>query len=110
LRALSMLHRSGRTFRVERVPLCYMVEFAWASTETRKIVKEEERIVHFLDEKGMVRQTSWSHGKATVCKVCRLEHICAGLFEMDKYYKSEELYPVFVEPDPIVDRILADKD
>lgn len=110
LRALNLLHRSGRTFRVERVPLCYMVEFSWASTETRKIVKEEERIVHFLDEKGMVRQTSWNHGKAQVCEVCRLEPICAGLFEMDKYYKSEELYPVFVEPRPIIDRILADKD
>ncbi|RYE91845.1 MAG: radical SAM protein, partial [Myxococcales bacterium] len=40
-RALARLHRSGRTFRVEKVPLCYMTEFAWASTETRKIVKGE---------------------------------------------------------------------
>jgi MoaA/NifB/PqqE/SkfB family radical SAM enzyme len=85
LRALKFLHRNRRTFRVERLPLCYMTEYAWASTETRKIVKEEERIVHFLDEKGMVRQTSWSHGKAEVCKVCKLEPICAGLFEMDRF-------------------------
>jgi MoaA/NifB/PqqE/SkfB family radical SAM enzyme len=105
LRALRYLQRSGRTFRVERVPLCYMVEFAWASTETRKIVKEEERIVHFLDEKGMVRQTSWNHGKADVCKVCNLERICAGLFEMDKYYSSAELYPVFVPLEPIIRRV-----
>lgn len=104
-RALAFLQRSGRTFRVERLPLCYMVEFAWASTETRKIVKEEERIVHFLDEKGMVRQTDWNHGKAEVCEVCNLEPICAGLFEMDKHYSSTELYPVFVPVEPIVKRI-----
>jgi hypothetical protein len=35
-RALKLLHQSGRTFRVEKVPLCYMGDFAWASTETRK--------------------------------------------------------------------------
>ena len=56
-RALSFLQQTGRTFRVEKVPLCYMADFAWASTETRKIVKHEERIVHFLDEKQTVRQT-----------------------------------------------------
>ncbi len=107
LRALAFLQRAGRTFRVERVPLCYMVEFAWASTETRKIVKEEERIVHFLDEKGMVRQTSFAHGKADVCQVCTLNDICAGLFEMDKWYSSAELSPVFVPAEPIIKRIKA---
>lgn len=105
-RALSFLERNGRTYRVERVPLCYMTEFAHASTETRKIVKEEERIVHFLDEKGMVRQTTWEHGKAEVCGLCSLNSICAGLFEMDKFYSSDELYPLFVAKQPIVDRIL----
>src|SRR5205085_3569188 len=71
-RAMRFLHSTGRTFRVERVPLCYMTEFAHASTETRKIVKSEERIVHFLDEKGTVRQTSFVHPKAESCKHCTL--------------------------------------
>jgi hypothetical protein len=109
-RALRFLEQSGRTFRVERVPLCYMVDFAHASTETRKIVKGEERIVHFLDEKGMVRQTSWSHGKAPVCAACSLTTICAGLFEMDRLYSSKELSPVFASKEAIVRRILEDKD
>jgi hypothetical protein len=30
--------------------------FEWASTETRKIVKDEERIVYFLDFREMVHQ------------------------------------------------------
>ena len=110
MRALRFLNKGGRSFRVERLPLCYMVEYAWASTETRKIVKEEERIVHFLDEKGTVRQTSWKHGKAEVCEVCNLDAICAGLFEMDKYYSAAELYPVFVPTEPIIRKIKSEPD
>lgn len=109
-RALALLHQSGRTFRVERLPLCYMADFAWASTETRKIVKGEERIVYFLDYKGMVRQTDFEHGKADVCKVCSLNDICAGLFAMDSHYSSGELYPLFVPKEPIVAKILSDED
>ena len=108
-RALSFLERKGRSYRVERVPLCYMTEFAHASTETRKIVKEEERIVHFLDEKGMVRQTDWEHGKADICRECSLTSICAGLFEMDTFYSADELYRLFVPKEPIIKRILEGK-
>ncbi len=108
-KAMRFLHSTGRTFRAEKVPLCYMTEFAWASTETRKIVKSEERIVRFLDEKGMVRETLFEHGKADVCKICTLNPICAGLYEMDRFYDSAQLYPVFVDPDKIRTRILEDK-
>lgn len=55
-RAMRYLEDSGRTFRVERVPLCYMRGFEHFSTETRKLVKEEERKVYFLDERDVVRQ------------------------------------------------------
>lgn len=57
-RAMEYLSSSGRTFRVERVPLCYMRGFEHFSTETRKIVKDEERIVHFLDERKTIEQKS----------------------------------------------------
>jgi hypothetical protein len=57
-RAMQHLAESGRTFRVERVPLCYMRGFEHFSTETRKIIKDEERIVHFLDDRSIVEQTS----------------------------------------------------
>lgn len=107
-RAMSLLHASGRTFRVEKVPLCYMTEFAWASTETRKIVKGEERIVHFLDEKQTVRQTDWSHIYAPGCTVCSLRSICGGLFDRGSAYDPAELAPVFVERDAIVEKILFD--
>lgn len=109
-RAMRFLHRSDRTFRVERVPLCYMTEFAHCSTETRKIIKGEERIVHFLDDKGTVRQTDFTHPKAEVCKRCSLDSICGGLFELGEHYDLGELAPVFVAKDEIIRRVRADPD
>ncbi|MGE0320720.1 MAG: radical SAM protein [Polyangiaceae bacterium] len=108
-KALRLLHRSGRTFRVEKVPLCYMTEFAWASTETRKIVKGEERIVHFLDQKQTVRQTDWEHIYAEDCGHCSLRTICGGLFDRGNGYDPAELAPVFVDRDQVVLRILKDE-
>ncbi|MEM9192849.1 MAG: radical SAM protein [Myxococcota bacterium] len=107
-RAMRFLHKSGRSFRVEKVPLCYMTDFAWASTETRKIVKGEERIVHFLDQKQTVRQTDWEHIYSEGCNVCTLRHICGGLFDRGNGYDPAELAPVFVDPDPIVEQIITD--
>jgi MoaA/NifB/PqqE/SkfB family radical SAM enzyme len=109
-RAMRFLHRSGRTFRVEKVPLCYMTEFAHCSTETRKIVKGEERMVHFLDEKGTVRQTDFRHAKAEVCRSCSLDEVCGGLFELGDHYDVGELYPVFVDKDAVVRLVREDAD
>lgn len=108
-RALLLLFESGRTFRVEKVPLCYMTEFAWASTETRKIVKGEERIVHFLDAKQTIRQTRFEHIYSPACNHCSLRTICGGLFDRGDGYDPAELAPVFVSRDAIVKRILFDK-
>jgi MoaA/NifB/PqqE/SkfB family radical SAM enzyme len=106
-RAMHLLDQNGRTFRVERVPLCYMVDYAHCSTETRKIVKAEERIVHFLDQKGFVRQESnaFVHGKTDTCKLCSLDPICAGLDGLGEFFDGAELYPVYVDPKPIVARV-----
>jgi MoaA/NifB/PqqE/SkfB family radical SAM enzyme len=107
-RAIQLLEKTGRTYRVERVPLCFMPGFEFASTETRKIVKEEERIVHFLDDKGMVQQRLWRHGKVARCAACRLDEICAGLFEMERHYDPRPLHPVFVDPEAVRRRVLED--
>jgi hypothetical protein len=85
-----------------------MTDFAWASTETRKIVKGEERIVHFLDAKQTVRQTSWEHIYADACDACSLRTICGGLFDRGNAYDPAELYPVFVSRDAIVESIIKD--
>ncbi len=109
-RAMRHLERTGRTFRVERVPLCFMAEFAHCSTETRKIVKGEERIVHFLDAKGTIRQTDFRHPKAETCQRCSLDEICGGLFELGDHYDLAELHPVFVSKDAIVRKVRSEPD
>lgn len=106
-RALDGLEKAGKTFRVERVPLCYMTEFAFASTETRKIVKGEDRVTHFLDEKGTVHQISFLHDKAECCAVCTLDGICAGLDGVGQGYSLDELYPVFIDPTAVMKKILV---
>lgn len=107
-RAMRLLHKTGRTFRVEKVPLCYMTDFAWASTETRKIVKGEERIVFFLDAKQAVRQTEWGHIYTEACDACSLRTICGGLFDRGDGYDPAELQPVFVDRDAIARVIIED--
>lgn len=106
-RAMSRLAAAGRTFRVERVPLCYMAEFAHCSTEARKIAKGEERTVFFLDAKGEVRQTEWRYAKAEVCESCTLNALCPGLFEGGEYYDLAQLSAVFVDANAVRRRILG---
>lgn len=95
IKAMNFLESTWRTFRVERFPLCFMRWYEWASTETRKIVKNEERIVHFLDEREYIKQTwnSFEHDKIDWCKKCDLNNICAWIYEYKNYYNYVKVYP-----------------
>ncbi len=105
--AMEYLSQTGRTFRAERVPLCYMRRFAHCSTETRKIVKEEERCIKFLDQKGFVHQLEFLHGKGNACDVCRWDSICAGMYSMAKTFDERELSPIFESPDSVIHAVLG---
>ena len=107
--AMEYLTRTGRTFRAERVPLCFMRRFAHCSTETRKIVKEEERCIRFLDRKGYVRQLEFLHGKGSACDVCRFDPICAGMFSMARTFDERELSPIFEDPAPVITAVLGEE-
>ncbi len=106
-KALEILKNANKTFRVERVPLCYMVDFAEFSTETRKIVKGEERSILFLDNrKDPYRvQKGFFYKKAEVCEKCSLNEICAGLYAMDSYFDSNELIPQNLAKQIIINKI-----
>lgn len=106
--AMTFLDANDRTFRVERVPLCYMADYAHCSTEARKIVKGEERFVRFLDERGTVRQTEFKYGKKDLCLQCFFCAICPGLYEMDSYYSADALYAVFLDPNAVAVKIMND--
>lgn len=107
-RAMRFLDARGRTFRVERVPLCYMAEWAHCSTETRKLVKAEERTIHFLDQKGTVRQSSsnFVHARGLACAACRVRDICGGLDGLGEWHDGRELHPIFLDPADIAARVL----
>jgi len=109
-KAMVYLNENHKTFRVERVPLCYLQEFEYASTEARKIVKNEDRMTFFLDKRGFLKEKDWErkwgYSKAECCKVCSLISICPGLYRKDKYYSSKELHPVFVPKEEIINKIL----
>lgn len=93
--AMKFLSESWRTFRAERVPLCFIEGYEWSSTETRKIVKEEERIVHFLDNRETIRQSweHWEHDKLDGCKECDLNSICAWVYEYKEFYNYVDVEP-----------------
>ena len=107
-KAMDCLHAYGKTFRAERVPLCFMKKYPWASTETRKIVKEEQRCIQFLDNKGFVQQLEFLHGKGEACQHCQWDGICAGMFSMAKTFDERELSPIFLPMEPVVQKILQD--
>ena len=58
-----------------------------------------------FDEKGEIRQTDFMHDKAEVCSFCKFDSICAGLYDLDGAYSSDELYAVFLDPQEVIDRI-----
>lgn len=106
IESLKVLSKNKKTFRVERVPLCYLPGFEYCSTETRKIVKKEIRPIYFLDDKGYKIQETFYRLKAKKCKNCFLTEICAGVIGLGKYYSEKELCPVFISPEPIISKII----
>ncbi|MFA6383331.1 MAG: radical SAM protein [Parcubacteria group bacterium] len=105
-KTLKMLEQNKKTFRVERVPLCYLPEFEHIATETRKIIKSESRMIFFLDRRGKFEQTGFrEYKKFPPCQACSLKKICAGLYAKGGYYSEKELFPVFVDPQNIIDKI-----
>jgi MoaA/NifB/PqqE/SkfB family radical SAM enzyme len=109
-KAMTWLAATGRSFRVERVPLCFMSEFPYRSTETRKLVKREGRRIYFLDEKGLrvQDQSAWTYKKGKRCRECRLAPLCAGLYQLGVYYSEDELCPIFTDPAWVVRRVQED--
>ena len=94
-KALNFLENNWKTFRIERFPLCFMRWFEHTSTETRKIVKDEERFVYFLDYREFINDKwlDFEHEKLELCKSCDLNTICAWIYEYKKYYNYIKVKP-----------------
>lgn len=103
--AAMFLINQRRSFRIERVPLCYMREFCEYSTETRKIVKNEPRAVYFLDERMSTYQDNFFYEKFTACSFCSLTSICAGVYGGKKNPSVNQISPLFVDKDSVIKKI-----
>jgi len=106
-KAMEFLKKTGRTFRVERVPLCYMTGFEEYSADTRRIVKEEKRWTLFLDSQGLIKTKAQRHDYGQACQYCFLKDICAGVYKINKFYSEKEIHPVFVDRKKILEKIAA---
>lgn len=106
-KAVKLMKEKGITFRIERIPLCYMVGFEEASTETRKIIKDEHRTVFFLDSREVVfqKRDSFRYNYYEQCSICSLKEICAGLFFHNLEDDISSLYPRFIDPKRIIERV-----
>jgi Fe-S-cluster formation regulator IscX/YfhJ len=67
--------------------------FEFASTETRKIVKNEERLIHFLDFRETFVDINFFHEKDAKCNECALNQICAWIYEKETYYNYVKIVP-----------------
>jgi hypothetical protein len=109
-KAFSLLRKFNITFRVERVPLCYLDGFEEFCTETRKISKEENYVCSFIQTENQktIRKVDFDNQrtKAKCCAVCRLNNICIGIQkEYVRIHGKNELYPVFKSEEAITGRI-----
>ncbi len=110
LRTFNYLIMKGKTFRIERVPLCYLPGFEHLSAETRRIVKEQAYRCLFLDEPGReLREiTDFYYEKGEACKSCSLNDICCGLNpRYVKLFGVGEIFPVFTDKKRIIKNVLS---
>lgn len=109
-KALTFLKLKNKTFRVERVPLCYMQGFEECSTETRRIVKKESYRCLFLNKEGTRMRTvnRFRTVKDDACGFCSLNEICAGLNpDYARIIGTGELYPSFNSKETIIRKVLG---
>lgn len=111
--AMEFLEENGKTFRVERVPLCYLSGYEHVLNETRKLIKKEERLTFFLDSRGLLSEKNWlkkwGYGKAACCRDCFLDSICPGLYQINRFYSAKELRPVFINKTTVIDKVIYGK-
>jgi len=109
---VEFLKENNKTFRIERVPLCFMRGFEEFSTETRKIVKDEVYRCSFVQkgtEDNVIRTVNpgFDRIKSDICNLCKLNEICVGVQkEYINIYDNKELSPSFENLEKIKEKIL----
>ena len=113
-KAMQFLIESGRTLRVERVPLCYMGDFEVFSSETRRILGNQEYHTYYISEdKTQINSKELIYDKDYLksddCEICWLSPICAGVKNSYKeIHGMDEIYPLFKPVKPFLEMNLSD--
>ncbi len=93
--AFKILKKNHVDFRVERVPLCYLVGYEIHSSDYNRVISKEALKTFFMNEEH-VRNDSVQYKKADCCKFCSFDKFCLGI--SPRYYDVfgiKDLYPIF---------------
>lgn len=110
------LKKNDLTFRIEKLPLCYMTGFEEFSSDIRREIFDENRIMSFLRTKNdnekstlnIEKKTQFHNAKA--CDICRLKELCPGINpNYAALFGDNEIYPIFDDPIKIIDRVKNSK-
>lgn len=107
---------NGMTFRLERVPLCYMKGFEHLSSDIRRGIFDESRIISFLrvegdnEEDGINIEKESNFKYAEACKECSLKDLCRGINpNYIAVHGDSEAEPSSEDPDKIVAKVKGSK-
>jgi len=110
LRAVHFMLKNGMTFRLERVPLCYMNGFEEFSSDIRRDIFDEKRLMSFLKPEDKISDQLFIEKRsmyvyAPQCKICYYSSICPGINpDYVRVHGDTEVYPVFADPSTIIKR------
>lgn len=114
--AVDYMKKNNLTFRIEKMPLCYMAGFEEFCSDIRRGVFDENRIMSFLRAKGDVDEDELMVEKDTKffyapqCKGCYLNMLCPGINpNYVKVHGYDEVFPVFSNPEKIIEKVRGSK-
>ena len=110
--AVRFMKENGITFRIEKLPLCYMSGFEEFSSDIRRDILDEHRIMSFLrseedltdEELNIEKKTKFIY--APDCRYCFLKSLCPGINpNYARIHGYSEVYPVFEDIRKIAQRV-----
>jgi len=109
-KALEILTGAHISVKVERMPLCYIRGFEHLSSDANRLARAEHYYIKRLSKKEIeYTPLSFIHDEKA-CQACFYKHICCGVTRSyAQIYGTKELYPVFEDPVPIINRIFKEK-
>jgi len=104
-KALEILEKGDVNVKIERTPLCYLRGFEHLSSDANRLSGAEHYYLK-LPEKEREYSASGFAKNPNTCNACFLKEICPGVTsEYAAQHGLAELYPVFEDPVPIINKM-----